>query len=148
MTAPNLSEILVQTLEQAIDGVVVIDSDNRIILFNRAAEQLWGLGRDEVLGHNVRTLMPPEFRERHDSYIEANRCTGVNRIIGGSLDVPILRADGERRWGSMSISKIEAEGQIIYAAFVKDVTRQYEESRQAQPAVSGGGPHRPCCADH
>nr|MBO2510361.1 bifunctional diguanylate cyclase/phosphodiesterase [Gammaproteobacteria bacterium] len=128
MTAPNLSEILVQTLEQAIDGVVVIDSDNRIILFNRAAEQLWGLGRDEVLGHNVRTLMPPEFRERHDSYIEANRCTGVNRIIGGSLDVPILRADGERRWGSMSISKIQAEGQIIYAAFVKDVTRQYEES--------------------
>lgn len=42
MATRNLSEIFIQTLEQAVDSVVVIDADNQVILFNRAAEQLWG----------------------------------------------------------------------------------------------------------
>ncbi|WP_187670243.1 EAL domain-containing protein [Zestomonas carbonaria] len=131
MSTPlNLSEVFVQTLEQAVDAVVVIDSDNRIILFNRAAEQLWGLVREEVLGLNVKALVPEELRAEHDCYIEANRRTGVNRIVGTSRDVPIVRRNGERRWGSMSISKIEADGGILYTAFVKDVTRQHEESEK------------------
>lgn len=43
----NLSEIFIQTLEQAVDSVVVIDSHNRVVLFNRAAEQFWGLERNQ-----------------------------------------------------------------------------------------------------
>jgi diguanylate cyclase (GGDEF)-like protein/PAS domain S-box-containing protein len=126
----NLSEVFVQTLEQAIDGVVVIDRDNRIILFNRAAERLWGRAREEVLGQNVGALVPAAIRSGHDGYIEANRHGGLNKIVGTSRDVPIERRDGRQRWGSMSISRIEADGEIFYTAFIKDVTRQHEESEQ------------------
>jgi diguanylate cyclase (GGDEF)-like protein/PAS domain S-box-containing protein len=126
----DLSQIFIQTLEQSVDSVVVIDSQNRIILFNEASEKLWGYGSHEVMGRNVEQLVPKLIRPLHDGYIEANRRTGINKIVGTSRDVLIECKDGTRRWGSMSISKIEAQGQILYAAFIKDVTRQHEEQRQ------------------
>lgn len=126
----DLSQIFIQTLEQSVDSVVVIDSQNRIILFNEASEKLWGYGSHEVMGRNVEQLVPKLIRPLRDGYIEANRRTGINKIVGTSRDVLIECKDGTRRWGSMSISKIEAQGQILYAAFIKDVTRQHEEQRQ------------------
>lgn len=126
----NLSQVFIQTLEQSVDSVVVIDSQNRIILFNDASEKLWGYRRAEVLGRNVELLVPQLIRPLHDSYIEANRRTGVNKIVGASRDVLIECKDDSRRWGSMSISKIEVQGQILYAAFIKDITRQHEEQRR------------------
>lgn len=126
----DLSQVFFQTLEQSVDSVVVIDSQNRIILFNEASEKLWGYGRDEVLGRNVEQLVPKLIRPLHDSYIEANRRTGINKIVGTSRDVLIECKDGSRRWGSMSISRIDTQGQILYAAFIKDITRQHEEQRR------------------
>jgi diguanylate cyclase (GGDEF)-like protein/PAS domain S-box-containing protein len=126
----DLSQIFIQTLEQSVDSVVVIDSQNRIILFNEASEKLWGYGSDEVLGRNVDQLVPKLIRPMHDSYIDANRRTGINKIVGTSRDVLIECKDGTRRWGSMSISRIDAQGQILYAAFIKDITQQHEEQRR------------------
>ena len=77
-------QILVQTLEQAIDAVVVIDERNRLMLYNAAAETLWGWPRNEVLGRNVGMLVPHGIRAAHDGYVDANRATGVNRIVGTS----------------------------------------------------------------
>ncbi|MBK5552787.1 EAL domain-containing protein [Pseudomonas sp. TH03] len=126
----DLSQVFIQTLEQSVDSVVVIDSQNRIILFNEASEKLWGYGSAEVLGRNVEQLVPKLIRPLHDSYIDANRRTGINKIVGTSRDVLIECKDGTRRWGSMSISRIDAQGQILYAAFIKDITRQHEEQRR------------------
>jgi len=123
----DLSQIFIQTLEQSIDSVVVIDDLNHVILFNRAAEHLWGYGREEVMGRNVSMLVPKSIRGDHDAYIDANRNTGVNRIVGTSRDVLIERKDGEHRWGAMSISKVCAAEQTLYTAFIKDITRQHQE---------------------
>jgi diguanylate cyclase (GGDEF)-like protein/PAS domain S-box-containing protein len=130
MPTRNLSEIFIQTLEQAVDSVVVIDSRNQVLLFNRAAEQLWGLQRDQVIGHNVGILVPPEIRGAHDGYIEANRQTGINKIVGGSRTLHVQRADGSHRWASMSISKIEADDEVLYTAFVKDITEQHLQNER------------------
>jgi len=126
----NLSEIFIQTLEQAVDSVVVIDSHNRVVLFNRAAEQLWGLQRSQVIGANVSQLVPHDIRAQHDGYIEANRRTGINKIVGSSRTLHIERSDGEKRWGSLSISKIQADGEVLYTAFIKDVTIQHQQNEQ------------------
>src|SRR5690606_30302383 len=130
MPTRNLSEIFIQTLEQAVDSVVVIDSRNTVVLFNRAAEGLWGLPRDQVIGHNVSLLVPPDIRGAHDGYNEANRRTGVNKIVGSSRTLHIQRSDGSTRWGSMSISKIEADGEVLYTAFVKDITEQHLQNEK------------------
>ena len=128
----NLSDIFVQTLEQAVDSVVVIDTKNCVVLFNRAAEELWGFDREEVIGQNVNMLVPETIREKHDGYVDSNRRTGVNKIVGTTRDVPIHRKDGSQRWGAMSISRVESEGQVLFTAFVKDVTVQYKERKRTK----------------
>jgi diguanylate cyclase (GGDEF)-like protein/PAS domain S-box-containing protein len=132
-------EILAQTLEQAVDGVVVIDEHNCVTFFNAAAEALWGRPRASVMGRNVSMLVPTAIRPDHDAHVEANRRTGIHRIVGTSRDVPVERSDGDMRWASMSISRIETGGRIFYTAFLKDVTAQRAQEtllRQVLVAVN------------
>lgn len=122
-------EAINNTLEQALDAVVTIDSSNKVTFFNAAAEQLWGLKREQVLGQNVKMLVPASIRENHDGYVNANRNGGPNKIVGGTAEIEIERSDGRKLWGSFSISKIKIGDEIIYTSFVKDVTAE-RESRE------------------
>ncbi|RMB00654.1 PAS domain S-box protein [Eilatimonas milleporae] len=115
-----------QTLEQALDAVVTIDENNEVTFFNKAAEGLWGYGRDEVIGQNVKMLVPDEFRANHDSLVNANRTTGQDKIVGTSRDVEVQRKDGRRVWANLSLSKVDMGGKIRYTAFVKDITAERE----------------------
>lgn len=118
-------EIVRQTLEQAIDAVVTIDQNNIITFFNAAAERLWGYAREEVLGQNVKMLVPPELRSRHDGFVDANRRTGVDKIVGRTREVEIHRKDGDVIWGSLALSRVKLDdGRQLYTAFVKDVTAE------------------------
>ncbi|MGX6647251.1 PAS domain S-box protein [Maricaulaceae bacterium MS644] len=123
-------EIITQTLNQAIDPVVSIDAHNNVTFFNRAAETFWGYKAAEVIGQNVKMLVPSEMRDRHDSWVDANRRTGQDKIVGTSREVLVERADGERRWGALSLSKIEVDGEISYTAFVKDVDDAVRQREQ------------------
>ncbi len=125
-------EIVNQTLEQALDAVVTIDQNNNVTFYNAAAEKLWGYHRDEVVGQNVKMLVPHEFRTNHDNYVNANRTTGQDKIVGMSRDVEVERKDGSRIWANLSLSKVEIGDEIIYTAFVKDITQQ----RRAQEIVN------------
>ncbi|TBV06562.1 sensor domain-containing protein [Stutzerimonas kirkiae] len=117
-------QMLEQGIEQSIDAVVAIDAHNRVSHFNAAAERLWGYSREQVLGRNVSMLVPPELHGQHDGYIDNNRRTGLNKIVGTSREVPVIRQDGERRWALMSISRIEVSDLVLYSAVLRDVTEQ------------------------
>jgi methyl-accepting chemotaxis protein len=120
-------ELMNQTLEQALDAVVTIDQDNNVTFFNGAAETLWGYSRDEVMGQNVKMLVPGDIQSAHDSYVNANRNTGQDKIVGTSREVPIYRKDGSKRWGNLALSRVKLDHKIIYTAFVKDVTEAVEQ---------------------
>ncbi|MGP9833542.1 PAS domain S-box protein [Marinobacter sp. NSM] len=127
ITAERASrEMINQTLEQALDAVVTIDEHNCIIFANSAAEKLWGYQREEMLGENVKMLVPHDIRDRHDSLVDANRHTGVDKIVGTTREVPVFRKDGTRRWASLALSKIRLDNKILYTAFLKDVTEEVE----------------------
>ena len=111
-------------VEQAIDGVVVIDGGNNVVLFNAAAERLWGIDRTEIVGRNVRLLVPDHARKDHDRQIDHNRHGGDDRLVGSTVEVPIDRPDGTRVWGALSLSRTRIGETIYYAAFVKDVTEE------------------------
>lgn len=118
----NYRETIFQTLEQALDAVVTIDEKNNITFYNPAAERLWGYSQQEVLGKNVSMLVPHAIQSRHDSYVEQNRRTREDKIVGKSRKVEIFRKDGSKRWGELSLSRVELEGKICYTAFVRDIT--------------------------
>ena len=120
-------EIIDQTLEQCIDAVVTINEKNEVIFFNAAAEKLWGITKNQVLGNNVKMLVPIEIQANHDNLVNQNRTSGVDKIVGTSRDVQIRTFDGREIWGNLSLSKVRLADKILYTAFVKDVT---EEKRQ------------------
>lgn len=123
-------ETIRQTLEQALDAVVTIDQANNVTFFNAAAERLWGWKREEVIGHNVKMLVPEIMRSKHDSMVDANRTTGKDKIVGTSREVSFQRKDGKTVWGNLSLSKVKLDGKIIYTAFVKDVTEEVQRREQ------------------
>ncbi|GLS04872.1 hypothetical protein GCM10007860_20200 [Chitiniphilus shinanonensis] len=126
----NARETINQTLEQALDAVVMIDENNLVTFFNAAAERLWGYGRAEVIGQNVKMLVPRGIQANHDEYVNANRRTGQDKIVGTTREVPVERKDGSRRWASLALSRVELEGRILYTAFVKDVTAEVARREQ------------------
>jgi methyl-accepting chemotaxis protein len=123
-------ETITQTLSQAIDPVVTINARNEVTFFNAAAEKFWGYSADQVLSQNVKMLVPSEIRAHHDDYVNANRTTGVDKIVGRSREVLVERADGQRVWGSLSLSKIRVDGEVSYTAFVKDVDEEVRNREQ------------------
>lgn len=125
-------EEISQTLEQALDGVVKIDENNIVTFFNAAAEKLWGYSRDEVIGQNVKMLVPAEMQSNHDSFVNRNRDTGEDKIVGTAREVPVYRKDGSQLWGQLSLSKVLVDGKITYTAFVKDVTESRAQREQIQ----------------
>lgn len=128
-------DIVEQTLEQALDAVVCINENNIVTLFNSSAENLWGYARDEVIGENVKMLVPHAIQANHDHYVNANRETGVDKIVGTSREVKIERKDGKVLWGLLSLSKVRLPDRVVYTAFVRDVTREVE-TREEQRMLS------------
>ncbi|QSR35991.1 hypothetical protein CFI10_13470 [Marinobacterium iners] len=123
-------EMMQQTLEQALDAVVCIDEHNNITLFNKAAEVLWGCSRDQVMGQNVKMLVPQIHQPRHDEYVRRNREGGQDRIVGTSREVDIERLDGGHRWALLSLSKVVVDGRVTYTAFLRDITEEVERREE------------------
>ncbi|OOF14109.1 MULTISPECIES: PAS domain S-box protein [unclassified Salinivibrio] len=124
-------EIINQTLEQCIDAVVTINSKNEVIFFNKAAEALWGCERDDVLGQNVKMLVPAEIQPKHDQFVNANRETGQDKIVGTSRDIELHTFDGQTIWANLSLSRVKLDsGDILYTAFVKDIDAQKKQQEE------------------
>ncbi|MDX1560094.1 MAG: PAS domain S-box protein, partial [Marinobacter sp.] len=83
-------------------------------------------------GHNVKMLVPEAIRGEHDSFVDRNRQTGENRIVGSYRELTIERKDGSKIWGQAAISKIEFDGLITYTAFIKDVTEEVEKREKME----------------
>src|SRR5690242_5145855 len=81
-------------VETAVDGVILIDDSGIVITFNPACERLFGYAAAEVIGQNVKMLMPEPFRAEHDRYIGNYRTTGERKIIGIGRSVTGRRKNG------------------------------------------------------
>ncbi|RBM06206.1 EAL domain-containing protein [Novacetimonas cocois] len=124
---PTLSgEAALRLLRDTTEAVVVINEKNDIVLFNKGAERLWGYTQDEVLGQNVRMLVPEEIRHKHDDYINRNRETGINTIVGAPREIIFQNKDGDYITGELTLSscKMGDDGKKYYLASIKDVMEE------------------------
>ncbi|RPI53377.1 MAG: PAS domain S-box protein, partial [Acidobacteria bacterium] len=116
-----MEPILRSIFESAVDGIIVIDAKGLIKAFNPAAERLFGYRADEVLGQNVRVLMPSPDREEHDRYIANYLETGVARIIGRGREVRGRRKDGSTFPLHLSVGRMEIDGQPAFTGILHDL---------------------------
>lgn len=129
----QLNEVRWQAiLDTAQDAIICIDRQGDVTLFNRAAEAIFGYSASEVLGRNVRMLMPPPYQEEHDGYLAAYHGTGTPKAIGRVREVQARRRNGEIFPIELSVSEARVADQVIYSAFIRDVS----ERRAMESALS------------
>ena len=122
--------LLKAIIDNAIDGIITIDEYGIIESINPSASRLFLYQPEEVIGKNVSILMPSPDRERHDTYLESYRHTGVPHIIGYGRDVLGRRKDGNVFPFRLGVSEVRFEGKRIFAGFVHDLSHQKEAERR------------------
>ncbi len=122
-------------LDTVPEAMIIIDEAGIITSFSAAAAQLFGYQADEVIGRNVRMLMPEPYRSEHDAYIERYLSTGEARIIGYGRVVSGCTKDGAIFPLELAVGEARANGQRIFTGFIRDLTsrqKMEDELRQAQ----------------
>jgi two-component system sensor kinase FixL len=106
--------------------VVSIDRRGCIVLFNTAAERIFGYTAAEIVGCKVNDLMAEPYASEHDSYIARYEKTGEARAIGKIRTVTGRRKNGELFPIELSVAEVEVDDQVHYAAFLRDVSKTVE----------------------
>ncbi|MGD8783466.1 MAG: PAS domain S-box protein, partial [Thioalkalispiraceae bacterium] len=109
-------------MKSAVDAVILIDAQGVIQLFNPAAEKMFGYTANEVIGQNVKVLMPAPYREEHDNYLHNYHDTGEGKIIGIGREVMGQRKDQSIFPLDLAISEMEVGGKKYFNGVVRDIT--------------------------
>ncbi len=113
-------------VDNVFEGVVRIDRVGRITAFNKAAECIFGYSRNEVLGENVKILMPSPFREEHDTYIGNYTATGQRKIIGVGREVVGLRKNGQTFPMHLAVTEVNSVEGSFFVGLVRDLSLENE----------------------
>ncbi len=117
-------------LETVPDAMIVIDEQARIQFFSAAAERLFGYKDSEIIGENIKILMPDPYREQHDGYMHRYLSTGERRIIGIGRVVVGQSKDGATFPIELAVGEMRSGGQRYFTGFIRDLTeRQKTEAR-------------------
>ena len=116
-------------LQAALDCVISMDHEGRVVEWNPAAERTFGYSRDAAVGRALADLIvPPSLRERHWQGLARYLRTGEGPVIGRRVELPALRADGSEFAVELAITRIDLPGPPLFTAYLRDITeRQHAE---------------------
>ena len=129
------TERLQAVLNSAVDGIVLIDRAGIIQSVNPSVQKMFGYAPEELVGHNVKILMPSPWREEHDGYLARYQATGEARIIGIGREVAGRRRDGSTFPVDLAVSEVRHGGEVFYLGTLRDISERVRleaEIRQAQ----------------
>ena len=127
--SPDLSASIIGS---AMDAIIAIDDAQRIVLFNAAAEKIFGCPANEAVGSSVERFIPQRFRAKHTAHVRRFGEGGVTkRSMGGLGTLWGLRATGEEFPIEASISEVESGGKNFFTVVIRDIT----ERHRAEEAV-------------
>ncbi len=120
--AHDLTAQLAAILDNAVDAIITIDARGIVLSVNPATTTLFGYRSEEVVGQNVKLLMPMPFKENHDRYIANYLQTGERKIIGVGREVVGRRKDGTEFPIHLAVSEIKREKESIFTGIVRDIS--------------------------
>jgi PAS domain S-box-containing protein len=121
-------------VETVVDGIVVIDDRGTIGWTNAAAARLFGYSTADLVGRNVRVLMPSPYRAEHDEYLRRYLTTGERRIIGIGREVRGLRQDGSEFPLYLAVGETSVNGTRKFTGILRDLTINKALERQLRSA--------------
>src|SRR5207244_9803374 len=116
----------VAILQTAVNSIITIDERGIVESFNPAAERLFGYTAREVIGQNVRLLMPSPYQEEHDGYLARYLQTGEQKIIGIGREVRGQRRDGTTFPIALAVSEVRLDGSRKFTGIVHDLTARVQ----------------------
>jgi two-component system, sensor histidine kinase and response regulator len=116
-------EFISAIVSSMVDGVITIDLEGDVTSMNDAACAMFGYKADEVLGRNIKMLMPESYAIHHDAHLATYKKTRERHIIGKGREVAGLRKNGEEFPLSLAVNEIETVQGAHYAGIVRDISR-------------------------
>ncbi len=121
------SELLAQgILETAVNAIITIGEDGVIQTVNVATERVFGYSREEMIGQNVKILMPSPYREHHDGYLGNYKRSGVRKIIGIGREAIAQRKDGSLFPIDLSVGEVNLPRGRIFTGIIRDLSERKE----------------------
>ena len=112
------------------DAVVSIDRRGCVVLFNQSAERIFGYKAEEIIGRKVNMLMGEPYATEHDGYIERYEKTRAARAIGKIRTVTARRKAGTFFPIELSVTEIDVDENVHYAAFIRDISEKTQLQKQ------------------
>ena len=123
-------------IDSAMDAIISIDETQQVVLFNSAAEQMFGCAAAEALGKPLDRFIPERLRAAHRGHVQAFGATGAtSRRMGKLKDLTALRSDGQEFPIQASISQSEVGGAKLFTVILRDIT----ERKAAEETLSRSG---------
>lgn len=129
-------------VESAMDAIITVDDAHRIVTFNPAAEQMFGISAQDALGQSIERFIPHRYRASHGAHIKRFSETGQTARRMGELGaVSALRANGEEFPVEASISQAKAGDEHLSTVILRDITAR-RANEQAQTLLAREVDHR------
>jgi two-component system sensor kinase FixL len=121
-------------LDTAVEGMIIMDQRGRVELVNPAALRLFGFAEKEVVGKNIKVLMPEPDHSQHDGHLKRYKETGNKHIIGKGREVNGRRKDGSVFPFSLSVSELELRDRTMYVGMIHDLTAVKQAQQELEDA--------------
>ena len=129
----NVEARIGNIVDSAMDAIITMDERQQIVLFNAAAEKVFGWPRGKVLGQPLEMLMPERLRHTHSAHLARFSATGItSRRMGDKTVLVGLRASGEEFPIEASISQVDEQGSKFYTVILRDITERVRAEHALQ----------------
>ncbi len=121
-------------LAGVLDPLVIIDDGGTVLTASDSVERVFGYAPAELIGQNVRVLMPEPHRSQHDAYLERYRQTGVTNILGRTREFEVVCRDGGQILCELSVSRVDVPGaeRPLFTGSFRDITEKRRAQEQEQ----------------
>jgi len=120
-------------LDNALDCIITMDADGRVLEFNPAAERVFGFSRQETVGKELAELIiPPRMREQHRRGLARYLKTGEGPVIGKRIEIAGMRKEGSEILVELTITAVKIDSSPIFAAYLRDITERTRNEEASQ----------------
>ena len=130
MTHETTKTELAAVLDTMVDGVIIISGKGIIEGYNPACEKIFGHAKPDVIGKNIKILMPEPYHSEHDGYIENYAETGNAKIIGIGRDVTGRRKDGSTFPMYLSVGELPRASERAFVGIIRDLTSESQQQKK------------------
>lgn len=124
------------TIDTVVDALIVIDNLGIIESINPAGCKIFQYQEQQLLGKNVKTLMPQPYHGEHDGYLNNYRKTNVRKIIGQDREITACRANGDEFPAELSVNEMWVDGQQKFVGLVRDITERKRVEKAKSEFIS------------